>query len=69
MSEFHCHCECSKCPPLASTQAFVRFEMSLTALSIGPISAVRTMFEFAFCSLTTLYTHDDVSAENTLNEQ
>jgi len=22
--EFHCHCECSKCPPPAPTQAFSR---------------------------------------------
>ena len=36
MSEVHCHCECSKCPPPASTQAFSCFEESLTALTIGP---------------------------------
>ena len=36
MSEFHCHCKCSKCPPPAPTQAFSRFEKSFTALSIGP---------------------------------
>ena len=31
MQAFHCHCECSKCPLLALTQAFSRFE----ALLIG----------------------------------
>ena len=57
MSEFHCHCECSKCPPPASTQAFSRFHKSLTALSISPS-------EFTVCLLMTL-AGIDATAENT----
>jgi len=43
MPEFHCHCECSKCPPPAPTQAFSCFEKSFTDLSISPCGKLPTL--------------------------
>jgi len=38
MPEFYCHCECSKCPPPAPTQAFSRFEECFTDRSLWQVA-------------------------------